>query len=51
MSESPLSGVQATLLAGFCLMAGALLLALDGPWPVWTLLFAVALLLVTRGRE
>lgn len=48
---SPLAGLRGTILAGFCLMAGALLLAQGGPWPVWALLFAAALGLVVRGRE
>jgi ubiquinone biosynthesis protein len=50
-SESPLSGVNGTLLAGFCLMSGVLLLALRGPWPVWAALFAAAVVIVARGRR
>jgi ubiquinone biosynthesis protein len=42
-APSPLSGVRSTLLAGFCLVAGTLLLALHGPWPVWALLLAAAI--------
>ena len=48
---SPLAGMHATLLGGFCLLAGAILLALRAPWPVWVVLFLVALLLVGRGRD
>jgi ubiquinone biosynthesis protein len=47
---SPLAGVRGTLLGGFSLVAGALLLAMHGPWPVWTLLFVLAVVLVGRGR-
>ncbi|HVX39146.1 MAG TPA: AarF/UbiB family protein [Gemmatimonadaceae bacterium] len=42
-SENPLAGVRGTLLAGFCLVAGAILFALGGPWPVWLLLFLAAI--------
>ncbi len=44
----PLDGVRATLLAGFCLVAGALVLGFDGPWYVWAGLFLVGLLLALR---
>jgi ubiquinone biosynthesis protein len=50
-AESPLAGVRGTLLAGFCVLAAALLLALRGPWPAWALLALVAAALVTRGRH
>jgi ubiquinone biosynthesis protein len=50
-ARSAFAGVQATLLAGFALVAAALLLATRGPWPVWATLFAVAVVLVNRGRE
>jgi ubiquinone biosynthesis protein len=48
--ESPLAGMHATLLAGFCLLAGAMLLAMQRPWPIWTALFVVAAVLVARGK-
>jgi ubiquinone biosynthesis protein len=44
----PLDGVRATLLAGFCLVAGALVLGFNGPWYVWAGLFLVGLLLALR---
>ena len=47
---SPLAGMRATLLAGASLVAAALLLALDGPWPVWAFLFVFAAILAGRGR-
>jgi ubiquinone biosynthesis protein len=45
----PLNGARGTLLAGFCLMAAALLLAFHGPWFVWTALFLVAVFLAIRS--
>jgi ubiquinone biosynthesis protein len=47
-AEHPLSGVRGTLLAGFCLVAGAILLAFGSARPLWGTLFAVALLLAFR---
>lgn len=45
----PLSGVRSALLAGFCLLAGVILLALNGPWHVWAALFAMAAILAIRS--
>jgi ubiquinone biosynthesis protein len=45
----PLSGVRSTLLAGFCLLAGALILAFNGPWYAWGGLFIIAVLLAIRS--
>jgi ubiquinone biosynthesis protein len=45
----PLNGVRGTLLAGFCLLAGAMILAFNGPWYVWAVLFFVAILLAIRS--
>jgi ubiquinone biosynthesis protein len=47
--SGPLNGARGTLLAGFCLIAGALLLAFQGPWYVWAALFLAALLLAIRS--
>ncbi|HUX34155.1 MAG TPA: AarF/UbiB family protein [Gemmatimonadaceae bacterium] len=47
-AENPLKGVRATLLAGFCLVAGAILMAFGVSWPVWSVLYASALLLAFR---
>ncbi len=47
--SGPLNGARGTLLAGFCLVAGALLLAFNGPWFVWTALFILAVLLAIRS--
>ena len=48
-AEHPLSGLRGTLLAGFCLVAGAILLVFGGAWPVWGSLFAAALILGFRS--
>jgi ubiquinone biosynthesis protein len=47
--SGPLNGLRGTLLAGFCLLAGALILAFNGPWFVWTALFIFAVLLAIRS--
>ncbi|MDE3171928.1 MAG: AarF/ABC1/UbiB kinase family protein, partial [Gemmatimonadota bacterium] len=46
--ENPLKGVRATLLAGFCLVAGAILMAFGAAWPLWGVLYASAVLLAFR---
>jgi ubiquinone biosynthesis protein len=46
--ESPFAGLRGTLIAGFCLVAGAILIAAGGPWPVEVALFAIALFLAVR---
>jgi hypothetical protein len=45
----PLNGVRGTLLAGFCLLAGAVILAFNGPWYAWAGLFIIAFLLAIRS--
>jgi ubiquinone biosynthesis protein len=47
-AEHPLAGVRATLLAGFCLVAGAILMSFGAAWPIWAVLFSVALILAFR---
>jgi hypothetical protein len=47
--SGPLNGIRGTLLAGFCLFAGALLLAFNGPWFVWAALFIIAIFLAFRS--
>jgi ubiquinone biosynthesis protein len=50
--EHPLSGIRGTLLAGFCLVAGSILLAFGAIWPVWGALFGTAVILAfRRGGE
>jgi len=49
-TEHPLSGIRGTLIAGFCLVAGAIIMAFGGPWPLWVGLFGIAFVLaVHRG--
>jgi ubiquinone biosynthesis protein len=48
--ENPFAGLTPTLLAGFCLIGGAILVAFKGPWPLWATLFALALILALRRR-
>jgi ubiquinone biosynthesis protein len=45
----PLNGVRGTLLSGFCILAGAFILASDGPWYVWAGLFILAVFLALRS--
>ncbi len=47
--NGPLNGVRGTLLAGFCLLAGALIVAFKGPWYVWAPLFLIAVILALRS--
>jgi ubiquinone biosynthesis protein len=47
-SNGPVSGVRSTILAGFCVVAGAIVASLGGPWPVWALLFILAIVLAIR---
>ena len=50
-AENPFAGIRATLLGGFCLVAGAILAGSGGPWPLWAaLLIAGILLPIRRGR-
>jgi ubiquinone biosynthesis protein len=46
--ENPLSGIRGTLIAGSCLVAGAIAMGFGAPWPVWAGLFVIALLLALR---
>lgn len=48
-APSSMGGLRGALLAGFCIVAGALVLVMHGPWPVWALLFLTALPLALRG--
>ena len=48
-APSPLAGVRGALLSGFCMVSAALVLALRGPWPVWAMLFVVAMIIGLRG--
>jgi ubiquinone biosynthesis protein len=46
--ENPFAGVRGTLLGGFCILAGAILAAFHGPWPVYAALFLLGLFLALR---
>ena len=49
--KEPLSGTRATLLGGFCLVSGSILLAFDGPWVVSLMLMVLGLgLPLSRSR-
>ncbi len=47
-TESPLSGLRGTLIAGSCLVAGAVAMGFRAPWPVWSTLFVIAFILAVR---
>jgi ubiquinone biosynthesis protein len=47
-AASPLSGLRGSLMAGAALVAGAVLLALDRPWPLWVLFLGVAVVIGFR---
>lgn len=47
-SNGPVSGIRATILAGFCVVAGVIVASLGGSWPVWVLLFTLAIILALR---
>jgi len=47
----PLSGTRATILGGFCLVSGVILLALHGSWIVSLILVVLGLLLPLRKGE
>jgi ubiquinone biosynthesis protein len=46
--QNPLSGMRGTLFAGFCLVAASILVAFQGPWPLWAGLFLIAIILILR---
>jgi ubiquinone biosynthesis protein len=46
--QRPLSGTKATILGGFCLVSGSILLAFDGPWVVSLTLIVLGLGLPLR---
>ncbi len=46
--ENPFAGLRGTLIGGFSLVAGALILGLGGPWPLGAALFVAGFLLSMR---
>jgi len=49
--ENPFAGLNQTLMAGFALVAGAIVASFKGPWPVWAGLFALAVILALRRKH
>ena len=49
--ESPFTGIRGTVFAGFCIVAGAIVAATSGPWPLWAVLFATGVILALRTRD
>ncbi len=49
--QRPLTGVRATLYGGACLVAGAILIGLEGPWLLSALLMVVGVLLPLRHGD
>ncbi len=49
--ENPFAGVRATLFGGACLVSGAILNGLEGPWPIWAALYLIGILLALRGGK
>jgi predicted unusual protein kinase regulating ubiquinone biosynthesis (AarF/ABC1/UbiB family) len=44
-----LSRLSGAIFAGFCLLAGALIVSLDGPWALWLLLFILGIIVAFRA--
>ena len=49
--QRPLTGVRATLYGGACLVAGAILIGLDGPWLLAAVLLVIGVLLPLRRGD
>jgi ubiquinone biosynthesis protein len=49
--QRPLAGVRATLYGGACLVAGAILIGLDGPWYLAAILMTIGVLLPLRRGD
>lgn len=47
--SNSLSELRSAILAGFCLIAGAILVANHSPWPFWAALFLLALILAVKS--
>jgi ubiquinone biosynthesis protein len=48
--ENPMAGLQGTVLAGFCLVAGAVSLGFRAPWPAWSGLFLIGFILAFQRK-
>ncbi|GAB4374773.1 MAG: AarF/UbiB family protein [Acidobacteriota bacterium] len=49
--ENPLAGLRGSVIAAACLVSGAIVLTTGGPWPAWSVLFLLALVLALRRGE
>ncbi|MCH9648745.1 MAG: AarF/ABC1/UbiB kinase family protein [Deltaproteobacteria bacterium] len=49
--DNPFAGLRGTLFGGFCMVAGAILAAAQGPWPVWAALFILGIGVQLRRRH
>jgi ubiquinone biosynthesis protein len=47
-SDGQINSIRNSILAGFCLMAGVILVVSGGPWWVWGILFLLAVILALR---
>ena len=48
-SPNPLMGIKGTMFAGFCLVAGAIVASMNGPWPVWAAMFGLAAVVAIKN--
>ena len=49
--ENPFAGIRGTVLAGSCLVAGSIVAAAKGPWPVWATFIAAGIILALWRRD
>jgi len=49
--ENPFAGIRGTVLAGSCLVAGAIVAASNGPWPVWAAFIGAGIILALRRGD
>ncbi len=47
-AENPFTGIRGTVFSGFCIVAGAIVAAVQGPWPLWAALFLIGLVIALR---
>jgi ubiquinone biosynthesis protein len=50
-ARKPLSGTRATILGGFCLVSGSIVMSFDGPWVVSLILLVLGLALPLRRGD
>ena len=49
--ENPFAGIRGTVLAGACLVAGAIVAGANGPWPVWVTFIGAGIILAIWRQE